>query len=388
MLGEFKLSYGTVSLDVLKYHSKKTMNLLAYVLAFHSKKLSQQELIHLLWPDESSINPAAALKTLLHRTRKQLTALPLPKGLSLIEQKGGEYRWTTKQSISLDFEQFEVLCKLAKIETNPHAKLELYKEAISLYKGDFLSFLDSSWVIPIRAYYHTLYLGAIHEMIELLHNQQDYQTIIKISCDALSIDSYDEDLYYFLIEALYYSGNITLALQQYHTMVRLLYERFSVHPDTRFITLYNNMKRSYNKKEVKQPLIDTRYQSFQVKTGAFFCEYHVFKEIYRLELRSCNRKKEPIFLCMIRLVEDATNDCDDTYDKQAVTIVSDSILYSLRSSDVYARYSLNEFIVLLPNTTTECGTSIVKRIFDCCNKKLASHTYSLDYEILKEQIDL
>ena len=51
-------------------------------------------------------------------------------------------------------------------------RLEYDLAALDLYRGDFLPKLSSeSWVIPISAYYHNLYLQTVSEPLDLLEER-------------------------------------------------------------------------------------------------------------------------------------------------------------------------------------------------------------------------
>ena len=47
------------------------------------------------------------------------------------------------------------------------AQIQKYLQAVDIYKGDFLpksSFEE--WVVPVSTYYHTLYLNAVHRLLD------------------------------------------------------------------------------------------------------------------------------------------------------------------------------------------------------------------------------
>lgn len=69
MLGEFTLRYGENVISDQEGRSKKLWLLIEYLVTFRGKEISQNDLIDLLWPDDSNGNPANTLKTLVHRAR-------------------------------------------------------------------------------------------------------------------------------------------------------------------------------------------------------------------------------------------------------------------------------------------------------------------------------
>ena len=76
MLGSFSISMGDERIDDSANRSHKVWLLLAYLIYNRRRIVPQEELVDLLWGDESnSANPVGALKTTLHRARATLDQL-------------------------------------------------------------------------------------------------------------------------------------------------------------------------------------------------------------------------------------------------------------------------------------------------------------------------
>ena len=72
-------------------------------------------------------------------------------------------------------------------------------EGLSIYKGDFLPKSEyESWVIPISAYYHSLYQKLVYKTIQLLLDKQAYGQITSICQTAIGIEPFDEEFHYHL----------------------------------------------------------------------------------------------------------------------------------------------------------------------------------------------
>ena len=108
MLGEFSISMGEARIDDSGNRSRKVWLLLAYMIYNRNRPVSQEELISLLWgEDTGSTNPVNALKTMLHRVRTMLNQLDPTAGHSLIVRRGGSYAWNTDFDVDLDVERFD-----------------------------------------------------------------------------------------------------------------------------------------------------------------------------------------------------------------------------------------------------------------------------------------
>ena len=107
-LGKFSLSADSVQIDDSENRSRKVWLLLAYLVYHRHRSIPQEELIELLWGEESnSANPLGALKTTLHRARSALDQLSPSAGHDLIIRKNGGYAWNTDIPIRLDIESFD-----------------------------------------------------------------------------------------------------------------------------------------------------------------------------------------------------------------------------------------------------------------------------------------
>ena len=103
-------------------------------------------------------------------------------------------------------------------------RFKKYLQAVDIYKGDFLpksSFEE--WVVPVGTYYHTLYLNAVHRLLDLLMDRRDYQKVVEVCEKAIIIDRFDEKLHEQLILAFYNVGWQQKALEHYDYITNLFY---------------------------------------------------------------------------------------------------------------------------------------------------------------------
>ena len=110
-------------------------------------------------------------------------------------------------------------------------------------------------------------------------------------------------------------------------------------------------------------LICNKLQEEDGRTGAFYCEYSLFKEIYHLEVRAASRNGQSVYLCLVS-VTNGENGLLDTQKRQnaAVSQLHDAIQFSLRRGDAFTRYSVSQFLILLPTINYENAEMVMKRI--------------------------
>ncbi len=361
-LGEFSISYQDKTLTNHDTRSKKIWTLLAYIIVFHTKEISQSTLIDLLWSEEnSSIDPENALKTSLHRIRTILGQLEHP-AKKLIIHKRNTFRFNPDIELEIDGELFESYCSLAgKEETEEDQRILYYRKAVELYRGDFIpKYSDDDWAVPITIYYHTMYIRMIQEYLLLLLHRKNYEDMVSICCTATAIDSYDELIQYYFILSLYYSGKQQAAIAQYNTCINTYYNDFGIKPSDQMLDLYKEIIKQENSSQVDLSVIQEDLIEEDNKKRAYYCDYSIFQHLYQIQSRSMERNGLSFFLCLFTLDSVDTNNKKDI--SLAMERLKDIIGNSLRSGDTYSRYSVNQYIVLLPSACYENSVIVGERI--------------------------
>ena len=382
MLGEFTISYKNKRIYDQSNRSKKPWNLLEYLVVNREHAISQDELVNLLWDDEDSENPSGALKVLLHRVRKSLEPVMPDTGEELIILKKGEYSWNQDIVVNVDADEFEQLCKLAGDDSLGYAeKIELYNRALNLYKGDFLPRNTEGWVIPIASYYHRLYLQAVRAVIGLYYEEQKYEEIVNLCRKALTIEKTDEALYFDLINALYKSGRQSEALLEYSESTDMFYRKFGISPSKELKSLYKTIIKTTKSLETDLGTIKEDLCEKGEAAGAFFCEYEIFKDVYQLEARACARSGDSIYLCLITLSSTTEEEPSVKTMNRAMEDLMAAINDTLRKGDVFSRYSISQYVILLPTTTFENVEMIMKRISSAFYRRYMKKDIGLQYKL-------
>lgn len=363
LFGEFSLTYNGMSIDDSGSRSKKLWMLLEYLLVFRGREVTQNEIIELLWPDEDVSNPANTLKVLIHRIRQTLDQLGLD-GKSLIVSHRGTYSWQNNGvELVVDTDLFEKLYRKAEAEKDPEQRLTHLLRAIDVYKGDFLPKMSYEvWVVPICTYYHGLYIKLVKDAIVILNERKRFDDIIRICHNAVVVDPYDESLHISLIEALADSSRYREALSHYESATKMFYSQFGITPSQEFMAVYKRVIKMTNDVETDLTIIKGGLQEVQDARGAFYCEYEIFKEIYQLEARAQMRSGQTVFLCLLTITDANGERLKQKTLSPAMDKLMNAIGTSLRHGDVYTRFSISQYLVMLPCVTLENGEMVMERI--------------------------
>ena len=380
-LGGFSIKVGDKEITNNSNQSKKPWCLLEYLVVFQKKDISPNELINVIWADDPGVNPQGALKTLMFRSRKLLEPLELPPQKLLVQQRGS-YAWTQEYPTQLDIDRFEAICtQVINHIQDEDAALKLCLEGLAIYKGDFLPKSEyESWVIPISTYYHSLYQKLVYKTADLLLKKENFSLITSICQTAVGIEPFDEEFHYYLVYSLYRDGHTSQAIEEYNHTMDLFYNEFSISPSDHFKDLYKTIRS-------KEQGINTNLDSIQetlreeASGGAFYCEYPVFHDLFQLERRAIERTGDSIYLCLLTV-----SDLDGHVPKLAVLNKSmehlnNAVRNSLRCSDVYTRYSISQYIILLPTVTAEKGEMVLKRIISNFHKQYNRKDLTIEYKL-------
>lgn len=363
--------------------SKKFWTALGYLVINRDRPIPQTELVSVLYPGDESYNPGNALKTLIHRIRRTLEGLEYIDSRKLILNVRGAYKWNSDIPCDIDLENFEHLCNRAFYTLMPDDdKIEYLLAALDIYKGDFLPMLRlEAWTTPISSKYKSKFRNALDNVIELLEKKGDFETLVSICRYALKIDPYDEHLYSCIIHGLVELGKNEEALNEYNHMSNLFYNQFGISPSNDLKKLYRDIIRSVKIVETDLSIIQDELSEDVDTAGAFFCEYEIFKDIYRLEVRASSRIGGSIHLGHLTLVAKPGKYPSIKSLNHYMDKLKECIGLSLRRGDVFTRYSISQYIILLPANTYESALSVMRRVSKKFHSEYPRAPFNVDFSV-------
>lgn len=363
MLGEFSVSYRDKTLTEKDRRGAKMWMLLEYLIAHREREVAQNELIELLWSDNSR-NPASALKTLIHRLRAVLLEI-LPENAEVIINNGSSYRFLPNIEYTVDSGEFVRLTKLADNELLSRTRrANLYKRALELYRGDYLNTKAGEiWVMPVSVYFHTLYTSAVEKYVKLLFPMGKFVEICKVCEHGIIINPTDEKMHIHLIRAMAAMGEYSQAAKQYEYIKALLLEQFGAPPSSRLEELYETTVKPRNEAQTSLDVVIGDLSENSDLNGGYYCEYEVFKYIYRANCRESARNKRSLVICLFTLTDLSGAALEEQkLLSKAMSKLADCIGGSLRMSDVYTRFSRCQYLLMLPDADIDASDGIKNRI--------------------------
>ncbi len=383
MLGSFTLEYGGASINDSSNRMRKVWLLLAYLICNRNHVSTQEHFLSLIQGSGASDgDPGGKIKALFYRVRSMLNELDPSAGHDWIIRKGGTYAWNKDIDLTLDIEEFEALCKQAAAANDADEQLSLYRDAISLYKGDFLSKLNmESWVIPISAFYHQMYLNAVDQCLTLMSGKALWREAADLCRAALKTEPYSEELYQHLMRALIALEERGAALAAYDEMSEMLFSNFGVIPSDESRAIYREAANETSEKAVSgAEMRDQLKEPFGAR-GAMLCQYDFFKMLYQLQARSIVRSGEVIHIALFSVHGEDRKELPRRSLDRVMDNLQELLVNNLRQGDVITRCSVSQFIVMLPQANYENSCTVCQRLLKAFRKQYPHSPAEISYSV-------
>ncbi|WRS27465.1 BTAD domain-containing putative transcriptional regulator [Oscillospiraceae bacterium MB08-C2-2] len=364
MFGEFSITSGDAHISDTSMRTHQLWHLMEYLIAYRHRSITQGELIEALWPDDNIENPANALKNLVYRVRSALAAHGFPGAKRIVLYEMGRYHWNNDIPCEVDTERFVQLCQaVSNSGLSIQERIDHYKAIVELYKGDFVAASRyESWVVPLSVEYRNMYFKCVHEVLELLQESQQYKTMEEICRKALAIDPFEQSTHKYLMMSLIHQGEQAQAIAHYNALTDLYYRELGVSLSTEMRQMYQAISRKIHDVEIDLDLVKEELREPKDVDGAFYCEYEVFKNMYRIRARTAARSGQAVFIGLLTVTDLAGEALDLKAQTKAMDGLFCIIRDSLRKGDIYARFSTSQYVLMLPTLTYENCERVLGRI--------------------------
>ena len=373
MLGSFYLEVNGKGVPATAWKSKKALNLFRYLVARRGEKVPKDKLIELLWPEtEFDVSMEQNLHTCVYFARRVIEPDLQPYGRSeFIAYSNGLYWLEQCEACWVDIEEFEHLYEEGKRhqKQEPSQATSAFKQALSLYRGDFLAedpYLD--WSADAREYYREIYVDATLRLSTLLAMDNDVPEAVRACRSALRKDPYREDLHHAVIAHLLDAGRYSEAATQYRLYARMMKDEFGLEPSREARALLLKIQQS------GQSMAAATSQDDVAMSGAFSCDRKLFESICHLERRRQERSQQPVTFMLVSLTKSRRQEYDGRY--------LSMIASSLRRGGVVSQWEDDKIAICLWGTE-EAGARVVSRRIKSDVEKDGKTRVTISYDVLK-----
>lgn len=362
MFGEFSITVNGKTLTIQKGRTKRVWMLIQYLIARRHETVPIDQMVGDIWDGRKCGDPCNALKNLVYRARKILQDLSGSQSQFIIFFNG-TYTWNNQYKCRVDSEEFLRYAKKACSPKYSDAqRIKAYQKAIKLYKGNFLPrSAFNTWVIKESIRYANLYKRCVVDLCKLLAKQNRFEEIIPVCENALSLFPYEESIHVLLLQAYSKTGRTEESFDHYNRAVKMFYQEFGVDL-SEFFKPYAKKVSEKSRTQTNLGVILSDLKEKDKLEGAFFCDYDIFKFLYRSQIRTMPRTGLTTFLILFTLDAKDGGTPDPEVLKVASEKLRNAILSSMRKGDTVAPCSATQYIVMLQTVTMETAQSVVQRV--------------------------
>ncbi|MGF6376616.1 DNA-binding SARP family transcriptional activator [Clostridiales Family XIII bacterium PM5-7] len=371
VLGGLELRYkdAVIGVNMTRGKSKKMWTLFEYVLLNRTRKVSQEELIEMLWPAMDVADPANSLKALVFKLRKEIDSLGFIPGKEVFLCTNSSFSINPDIEYTLDLWEFEDYKKLAEQpDLSEDEVLDYLLKALDAYKGNVLYNVGKEpWTATIQIHYYELYRNVVNRAHRILEKRNDFERIIEICKGALLIGAYTEEYYFYLIKAYAALENYDAAAKMYQRVKEIMQKEYGTSPDNKLEGAYKELMKVRPKKNLSVERLTNDFIEPSGFMAAFNVEYGEFRQIYRLYARRLERFIAGAFLSLYTLGAQKGVEVSEEEKRNHLNILGEALAFALRQGDVMTRATPNQFAVIFEDIAVENIQSIaerVKRYFD------------------------
>ena len=344
--------------------ARRIWSLIAYLVIHRDRDVPVMELMDVLWgEDEERDDPLKTLQHNISRARDMLQRLGLPNARELIVSQPGSYRWNVQRDTSVDLEIFQMLAARAEAAEDIDERIELHKQAIAIYRGDFLpGFEFESWVTPISAYGRSIYVNECLTLTRLLSGEENIPEIAAVCEKALRFAPESEELNIRYIRALTAAGCPERALVVYENARKLLNDKLGVLPSSELQLAYEEARQAISGEAMPIEAVRSILNEQAFDGEGMRVDWNSFLSLVRREARNAARANRAAVVVAVSF-GDVENPALE--DRRVETVLAQR----LRSGDVYTRLNSMQYLVLLPEAGESNVGPIVSRLKTHFNRR-------------------
>jgi LuxR family transcriptional regulator, maltose regulon positive regulatory protein len=220
----------------------KALTILKYLLANHTRPVSQDHLMGWLWPDSNLKKARWSLNSAIHGLRKLLSGCSASVSINYVYLEDGYYRLSPDVGVTTDVDDFdkhhERGRRLEKGLRMGEAAIE-YEKAIELYRDDYLvEDLYEDWTMVERERLANAYIDILDRLAVHYMEVGQHQESIRACYRVLEKYRCHEDSYRLLMQCYASLGLRARALHQFRMCEQILGQEYGTLPSPKTRSLY------------------------------------------------------------------------------------------------------------------------------------------------------
>ncbi|RGZ01543.1 BTAD domain-containing putative transcriptional regulator [Clostridium sp. AM58-1XD] len=352
MLGNLSVRYGDKPILLKCSKESRYMQMFLMLLYYNRKGITRKEMMENLY-EEKTGSVDNAMRIVVYRLRKLIGESTLPKG-EYIRMDGNRYFLTKEMEVELDTERFLELLQTAYESVDEEEKIKILKEACDIYKGDFLrEHLGETWVEIENGRYQKIYLEAARKLTDFLKAKGRYDELLEFGVKNSRLFPFD-DWQFVRIEALLAEGKKKEAACVYEDTLKLFQDEFGVGLPDDVIKKFEKASNQIFDEQDPKILIESVIKKEEDEGGAYYCNYLSFMDCCHVMKRMSERAKNILTMLVCYVVdENGKMIVPEAGEEAGSSVLKQAIRLSLRKEDVYTKYGMGTFMILMMGITKD-----------------------------------
>jgi DNA-binding SARP family transcriptional activator len=221
-----------------KWRKKKGKSVLANMMLNPGVQYNKDKLINIFYPD---IKPETADENFRQAIFNIRSVFKNPY-LNILLYESKMLQLNPDCYYKSDAMEFDQNYKTARsTEKDASMKIKACRNAINIYKGEFLEGFYELWCEDIRNEYSNKFISMYELMLNLLNAEGSYDEIIEYSENLLKYDSLNETAFTCMVEAFINLNKSKSARQTYKRMLNIYEKELGERPNNKTLDHMNSL---------------------------------------------------------------------------------------------------------------------------------------------------
>lgn len=222
------------AVNISDWRTQSVRDLFFYFL-YKQEAVTKEQVAQALWPD---LDDPQGIKT---RFKHNIYWLRRAAGRNVIVFDDEYYRFNRDLDYEYDVEAFESYLQRAYLVQDLIERISLYRKAIELVQGPYLSELDGDWVLLERERLGRIYRSALEELAQLYLDTNQLQDCLEVCKLAFAQDRYHEVICQIEMSAYAAQGDRAAVACRYQEYKSLLKEELGLSPSEETELLFREL---------------------------------------------------------------------------------------------------------------------------------------------------
>lgn len=221
--------------EALKWMSRKSQELFAYLLLCHGNRTSKVRIMEEIFPDREEKNSELYLNTALYQLRRTLST----QGMKAILVSDREQYQMSLEQIKVDFIQFEE--RLSALPTIDESNAEAAIAAENMYTGDLFEDKPYGWALAERGRLSDVYEAFAKRLAKWLLEKNQLHQAVQIAKKLVRRNELDEEANRLLMHGFAALKDRRALHLQYKQYEALLKQELHIQPSAELAEWYDRL---------------------------------------------------------------------------------------------------------------------------------------------------